>query len=113
MSLESDIERIARLRGKPANDYTAKLNAPRQLNIQLLANAFSSNGNQRDDMRMSDRLPKASRDFIRDCPIWISSVIYASLLENAPSEASMIATMRIAVNERLERTSRRKMSATR
>lgn len=113
MSLESDIERIARLRGKAPEAYKAKLDAPRQINTQLLASAFMGTPDTRTEMRAFDRLPKASRQFIRECPIWISSLAYASLLLSAPSEGSMIATMCAAVNERIESTSSRKSASTR
>jgi len=101
MSLESDIERIALLRGKKPEEYTAKLNAPRQINAQLLANVFRGNGDIRSEMKVFDRLPVASREFIRSSPIWISACVWRALLDGAPSEASMIVTMRRVLAERV------------
>lgn len=95
MSLDDDIARIAALRGRKASDYAdpERFVARPQLTPAHVANVFRMSPNGVDDIRAWDRLPSASREFIRESPRPINALVWAGLLANF-AEPDLIATAR-------------------
>lgn len=94
-SLDDDIARIAALRGRKASDYAdpSKFVAKPQLRRDHVEHLFLPTGSPRDEMRALDRLPPASREFVRDCPHPLNTLAWEGLLANFP-EADIIAAAR-------------------
>lgn len=99
--LEDDIARIAALRGKKAEDYApaarAKL-APHPTHIDLI---MTPQPNRRRDIRATDTLPPASREFLRESPLMLNSVVWADALAGGIDEGLLLEAVRVAVERKL------------
>lgn len=88
-SLQDEIARIAALRGKPANYYTApEAMTPERLServpAHVWANLFTMVPSQIPaDLQHCDRLPQASRTFVKELPIPLNAAVYRSILTAA------------------------------
>lgn len=81
-TLEDDIARIARLRGRdPAELIQKARSGPTYpIPVQLLSMIFMSDGDVRHELDAHDRLPAKSRRFITEAPRFISSRIWRDAL---------------------------------
>lgn len=87
MTLQSDLERIAALRGKPANYFTARAGEPRPISPQLLAQVFSMvDGGANRDLRAYDRLPETARRFVAESTMPINAAVFAALLASVDGD---------------------------
>jgi hypothetical protein len=85
-ALQADIDRIAKLRGRPAPKLRADTaeNVARRMGQQRLRSLFVGAGVEPEVVRgetlIFDVLPLRSRAFIRDSPVFISPAKWADLL---------------------------------
>lgn len=115
-TLDDDIARIAALRGRPAAHYADRsqfIDRPK-LTRDHVERLFLPTAATRDEMRALDRLPQASREFVRDCPHPLNTLAWEGLLQNFP-EADLIAAARnritwpsLTTNRSSPRSSRRR-----
>lgn len=91
---ESDIDRVARLRGKDPERYrsgqSAIENVAQRIGPKGVEACFRGSGDQRADMLLFDLLPDQSRQLLRESPLWISSHRYCDLLTACENERALV-----------------------
>lgn len=99
-ALDDDLARVAALRGKPAEDYVGKAAPSPRLTRQTLLLVFQLQPATERDLAAYDALPPTSRTFIRECPLPINALVWASALEIF-GEAALIDAARAEAATRL------------
>ena len=105
-TLDEDIARIAALRGKPVEHYTAaearRREARRMINPLTLGRIGTPSSDARLDLAAYDRLPERSRRFIISCAAPINALVWRDLLADLDGdEDALIDAVRAAIPERL------------
>lgn len=91
MSLESDIARIAALRGKPVNYYTERpAERVRGIPPETIGHLFALSQDWRREQRVYDRLPARSREYISEAVLPINAQWWHSLLDQYGAEEEII-----------------------
>lgn len=119
MTLDDDIARIARLRGRDPANYQRtpqKRDAEHvafKLGPERVRSAFALPKDWMSEQFVYDALPLASRVFIREAPIAISAIKWSELLEaNDLDQESLISLFREVIPLRVEDVVRRRYGPT-
>ena len=110
-TLNDDIARIARLRGRDPSNYqqgplTAEVVA-RKLGAKKVRSIFYAPENTRMDILVYDELPLASRVFLRDATVHISALKYSELLEEIGDQSALIGLLSQVIPMRVQEVVRR------
>lgn len=96
MSLKDDIARVAALRGRSAADYADPNRFRPRLTPAAAVQVFRMGMDGVADALAFDRLPEASRTFLRECPQPINARLWEGLLATF-AESDIIAAVRSLV----------------
>lgn len=111
MTVDDDIARIARLRGRdPANYQRATVSAEtvaRKLGPQRVRSIFLAPQDNRLDLLVYDALPLASRVFLREATVHISAIKYSELLEEIADQSALIDLLSQVIPMRVREVVRR------
>lgn len=81
-SEQADIARIAALRGRDANYYARmQQSQAERVSDQVVGSIYRMQPDSRADLRAFDRLPEASRAFVRESVMPLNALNYDSVLE--------------------------------
>jgi hypothetical protein len=115
MEDNSDIARVARLRGRDPRNYQGDTVSAetlmRKINPQQVRGVFFAPQDAMLDIKVYDALPMASRVFIREAPVNISAIKYSDLLEEAVDQAALISLLSQIIPLRVQEVVRQRYGA--
>jgi len=112
MTLQDDIARVARLRGRAPENYQREAvdvqTLAWRLGPQRVRSIFFAPLDPTADIQVYDALPMASRAFIREATVHISALKYSELLKEAGDQSALIGLLAHIIPLRVEEVVRAK-----